>query len=326
MSQLASAPAGAGRRLLDGATATELQRRGISVDAPWWTSQALRSAPGRAILSRIHAEFIVAGAGVITANTFRTSRRSLAGAGVAEQDAAAYVAAALTAARDARKMAATEGPAARVVIAASVAPVADCYRPDQVPDNDVLRAEHRWHTAQMARHGAELLLAETMNCVREALAALASGKRTGLPVWVSFVCGTDGRLLSGESAARAAQAVQAAGADAVLVNCTSLAGCEAALADIREAGLRIPLGCYPNIEDRSGVPAQHVNHYLEPAMDPDELATAVTALAADYRLSFIGGCCGTSPRHIEAIRELWHPGGREAAKNHGRDECVAPQA
>jgi S-methylmethionine-dependent homocysteine/selenocysteine methylase len=299
--------------LLDGATATELQRRGVRVAAPWWTNQALRSARELAILARIHTEFIAAGASVITANTFRTGRRSLAGAGIDESAASAYAAAALTAARDARLNA---GPSGHAVIAASVAPIADCYRPDQVPDDAVLRAEHGWHTTQLARHGAELLLAETMNCVREALIALSAGKRTGLPVWVSFVCGPDGRLLSGEDAGAAARAVAADGADAVLVNCTSLAGCAAALADIRDGHLGIPLGCYPNIEDRSGVPAQqHVDRYLAPALDPAEMAHAVSTMAADYQLSFVGGCCGTSPRHIAAIRQAFAQRTGKVAEN-----------
>jgi enediyne biosynthesis protein CalE2 len=290
--------------ILDGGTATELQRRGAEVDAPWWTSLVLRSQAGRALIRQVHADFIAAGARIITANTFRTSRHSLDAAGASEQEADELVRVALAEARAARAQAPTATQ--QVTIAASVAPLGDCFLPEQVPPSDVLRAEHRWHIERLAGSGAELLLAETMNSIREAVTVVAEGKRSGLPVWASFACTGSGRLLSGENAPAAALAAGAAGADAVLVNCTSLTGCAAALADIRAGGADMPLGCYPNIEDRSGIPqARHVNRYVKSAYSPGSLAVAMAGLTADFGLAVVGGCCGASPRHIRAITQAF---------------------
>lgn len=66
--------------LLDGATATELQRRGFVMEAPLWSAQALLTPEGRAALLEIHREYVEAGADIITANTFRTTRNAVADA------------------------------------------------------------------------------------------------------------------------------------------------------------------------------------------------------------------------------------------------------
>ena len=63
--------------LLDGATATELQRRGLPVRPPWWTTAALLSGRGRALLRAVHSDYVRAGAALVTANTFRCNLRAL---------------------------------------------------------------------------------------------------------------------------------------------------------------------------------------------------------------------------------------------------------
>jgi homocysteine S-methyltransferase len=66
--------------LLDGATGTELQRRGVNTGLPLWSARALIEAPE--VLRSIHADYINAGADIITTNTFRTKRRTLERAGI----------------------------------------------------------------------------------------------------------------------------------------------------------------------------------------------------------------------------------------------------
>src|SRR6266851_5645740 len=73
--------------LLDGATGTELNRRGVDTELPLWSARALLDAP--AALSQIHADYVRAGAEVLTADTFRTHRRSLARGGHAYAERAA---------------------------------------------------------------------------------------------------------------------------------------------------------------------------------------------------------------------------------------------
>jgi S-methylmethionine-dependent homocysteine/selenocysteine methylase len=278
---------------LDGATATELQRRGIPVRAPWWTSAALRTPRGRAVLGAIHAEYAAAGADVITANTFRCNLRSLTRAGLDRPAAARMVHEAVGIARAAAGR--------RVRVAGSIAPVEDCYRPDLVPETRTLRAEHRWLARELVAAGVDLVVVETMSCEREALVALEEVLAAGGRAYVSFVCGDDARLLSGEPLVSAVRAAERTGASAVLVNCTSIPRTAACLREMRAAA-RGPIGAYPNVEDRSGIAtAVHVDRYLPALVDVDVFATAVLGWRADLGATVLGGCCGTTPAHLAAL-------------------------
>jgi S-methylmethionine-dependent homocysteine/selenocysteine methylase len=289
---------------LDGATATELQRRGIAVRAPWWTTAALRSRRGRAALTAVHADHVRSGAGVVTANTFRCNLRTLRRAGL---DATACAAAVRTAVGVARAAVAASRPGRPVWIAGSMAPVEDCYRPDLVPEAAHLRAEHAWLARELVGAGVDLVLVETMGCVREARIALEAVLAAGGRAAVSFVAGDGGRLLSGESIGAAARAVERDGAAAVLVNCTSIPRTETCLRLMRWSA-EGPLGAYPNVEDRDGLPpVSPVDAALPVAVGPVSFAETVARWCAEFDLDLVGGCCGTTPDHVAAMCRLVPP-------------------
>ncbi|WP_413775616.1 homocysteine S-methyltransferase family protein [Micromonospora sp. RTGN7] len=284
------------RILLDGGVATELQRAGIPVTPPWWTTRALLSDQRRQVLKGVHERFLTAGADVVTANTFRCNLSTLQAAGLEDAGLGWMVHAAVGVALAARNAAGTAGT--RVV--ASVAPVADAYRPDLVPDDETLRAEHRWLATELSRAGVDTVLVETMNTAREARIALAEALTAGATAWVSFVCGDDARLLSGEPLADAARAVEADGAAAVLVNCTDPTRTEECLRALRPA-VSGPIGAYPNMEDRDGGgPVDAFPPLLEPAAFGDLTAR----WCEEYGLTLVGGCCGTTPAHLAAMSDL----------------------
>jgi S-methylmethionine-dependent homocysteine/selenocysteine methylase len=284
---------------LDGGTATELLRAGMSVAAPWWTTYALLDDARREVLGDVHGRYLAAGADVLTANTFRCNLRALTRTGLRGADPARMVHAAVGVALAARATAGTP----RTLVAASMAPVEDCYRPDLVPPDGELRAEHRWLAAELRRAGADLALIETMNSEREARIALAETLAAGLPAWVSFVCDGGARLLSGEPLARAAAAVEADGATAVLVNCTPPATVEVCLPALRSA-CSGAVGAYPNLEDRSGIPARtHVDAHLPQGVTPDGFGELMARWRTDYDLAVVGGCCGATPAHIAAMAD-----------------------
>jgi S-methylmethionine-dependent homocysteine/selenocysteine methylase len=181
-------------------------------------------------------------------------------------------------------------PTHPVWIAGSIAPVEDCYRPDLVPADDALRAEHQWLATELLRAEVDLVLIETMNTEREARIALEQVLAAGGRAWVSFVCQEDARLLSGEPLAAAARAVEADGADAVLVNCTALEPTEACLRALRDA-CDGPIGAYPNLEPRRGG-----------AISPDHFAATLGGWHDELGATLLGGCCGTTPAHIAALR------------------------
>ncbi|WP_089157748.1 homocysteine S-methyltransferase family protein [Micromonospora sp. NBS 11-29] len=275
---------------LDGGVATELQRHGIALTPPWWMTRALLSDERRRVLRGVHERFLTAGADVVTANTFRCNLRALQATGLQDAGLGWMVHAAVGVALAARN--AAGNPRTRVV--ASMAPVADAYRPDLVPDDDTLRVEHRWLATELSRAGVDTVLVETMNTAREARAALAEVLATGGTAWVGFVCGDDARLLSGEPLADAARAVVADGAAAVLVNCTDPARTEVCLRELR-AAVSGPIGAYPNLEGRAGDgPA---------ALDPKAFGDLMARWRDEYALALAGGCCGTTPEHLAAMSD-----------------------
>ncbi|MEK7312266.1 MAG: homocysteine S-methyltransferase family protein, partial [Chloroflexota bacterium] len=120
--------------ILDGATGTELNRRGVDTGLPLWSANALLTDSGLDTLRQIHLDYLNAGAGIITANTFRTHRRALAGKG--------YDARELTkrAVETAREAVAQIGNLR--YIAGSIAPLEDCYSPQRIPSDAECRTEH----------------------------------------------------------------------------------------------------------------------------------------------------------------------------------------
>ncbi|KOV67962.1 hypothetical protein ADK64_08255 [Streptomyces sp. MMG1121] len=286
--------------LVDGAKGTELQRLGVSVTEPWWTTAALLDMAGQRQLAAIHREYTTAGADLATAITFRTNRRTLLRAGADEHAAEVLVRRAVALARGS---AGPDDQGRRPVLAASVIPVEDCYQPSLVPPDEELRREHAWLTRQLASEGVQLVLAETLNTVREAVAVVDACAADGLAVWVSFVCGPDGTLLSGESVTDAARAVAARGASLVCVNCTTVEGTDEVLRRWSHDS-PLPFGAYPNLEDRSEIADwTPVDRYVPVRYGPEEFADLMAERAKRYGLSLVGGCCGSTPAHVAALRE-----------------------
>jgi S-methylmethionine-dependent homocysteine/selenocysteine methylase len=274
--------------LLDGATGTELERRGAKSTLPLWSAHALLHDP--ALVGRIHADYVAAGAELLTANTFRTQRRTLERDGVGEQ-AAALTARAVALARTA----AARGDQS-VQVLGSAPPLEDCFRPDLVPDEASLAREHGEHAANLAAAGVDAILLETMNTIREALAALRAARATRLPVLVSFVCWDGPRLLSGEMLREAVGAVRAEQPAAVLANCLPPSNVGACLAVLAEGGL--PFGAYANL----GAPLDERGRERSEECAPERFAAhAASWLAAGATL--VGGCCGTTPAHIRSIEQ-----------------------
>ncbi|HVP28307.1 MAG TPA: homocysteine S-methyltransferase family protein [Myxococcota bacterium] len=274
--------------LLDGALGTELERRGCACALPLWSAEALLSAP--ALVEAIHAEYVAAGCEVLTANTFRTQRRTLAKAALGERaEELSRLAVAL-----ARR--AGSGAGRRVFVAGSAAPLEDCWHPERVPPEAELAREHAEHAAGLAAAGVDLVLVETMGTKREARAALAAARAAGLAACVSFTCGPGARLLSGEPLARALDELAPLGPCAVLVNCLPPRDVDACLPVLRSMGL--PFGVKPNL----GAPGDGPGAPRHDACAPDAYgALAVGWITAGARL--VGGCCGTTPAHLRAVAE-----------------------
>lgn len=261
--------------LLDGPIGTELIARGYPCPAPQWSAWALQHAP-HAILD-LHREYAQAGAHIHTTNTFRTRPQAIGERWT--DDAKLAVSLARTAAQPGQR------------VAGSIAPLADCYRPQDSPDNP--GPQHAALAQVLAKAGADLLLCETFPHTGEAVAAVEAAVATGVETWVSLTAGPQADLLTPEAVRRGAQRAIQAGASAVLVNCIPATHTVTFLAAICDLG--VPFGAYAN--------AGHTDDGIGWHPDPDgparyaDLAEQWIEMGA----TLIGCCCGTSPAHTQTL-------------------------
>jgi len=282
--------------LLDGATGTELLRRGVRTELPLWSAHALTDSEGLDTLTQIHADYVRAGAEILVTNTFRTDLRTLKRAGRAE---------AWTDLNRRAVEAAREGvikaESSRTLVAGGLAPLEDCYRPELAPDEGRCYGEHHRQAELLAGLGVDLIFVETMNCAREAGAALRAAVEMGLDVLISLVPKAPAHLLSGESLEDVVPDLIDLGGEnlkGVLLNCATPDVMAACYPKLIELAGELPHGLYPHM----GLPDDEVGWKLPEEGGPRPLANRLLPWL-DKRARFIGGCCGTTPRHIEALKQ-----------------------
>lgn len=273
-------------RILDGAIGTELIARGLVLDGPAWSARAVVEAPE--LLAEVHADYARAGATLHTANTFRTQPRAL---GDRWRD---VLISAVRVARDAV-------PASCEVLG-SIAPVEDCYRPDLSPGEDA-RPEHALIASSLADAGCDILLCETFAQEEEALVAAEEAVRTGARVWLSLTAGPFCDLLSPKELGAIGARAAATGIERLLVNCVAATRAQPYVEAIASIGL--PIGVYANAGGK--------DEGLGWDATDQRAADAYAALAqgwVDAGATVVGGCCGTTPLHIQALAERFAPSER----------------
>lgn len=277
--------------LLDAALGTELQWRGADTRLPLWSARALLENP--LLIRTIHAEEVAAGAEILTANTFRTHRRTLRKKRLGKKSRA-LTALAVALARDASK-----GANREVLVAGSLSPLEDCYRPDLVAESPALEREHREQAESLAAAGVDLILLETHNTVRELAAAARAARETRLPFVASMVTDGRGRLLSGEPIEDAVRMLEPLEPEALSINCVPARLLASDLTRLAEAAPGFPLGAYGNL----GLPEDESGWRFQEALSPEAYgACALRWIRIGARL--VGGCCGTTPAHTAALRIL----------------------
>ncbi len=186
-----------------------------------------------------------------------------------------------------------------------MAPLEHCFRPDLAPAAEQARTEHAEIARLFAEGGVDLLVLESMNTIAEAKAALRAAREVGLPVWVSFVLGPEGEILSGERLLEGVEVMEALGVDAILANCAPPEEVGGALRRIRAATDR-PVGGFAHIgkfDPPSWKFEFHPQFADTEAWPPRSYARAASAWR-EIGAQIIGGCCGTGPEHVRALREV----------------------
>lgn len=285
--------------ILDGGIGTEILRRDVS-----WADHQILSYPD--LIRSIHEDYIKAGADVITTNTFQLTRRALLnhfrdlehmrhiGAPDLDTRADRLLREAVELTLQARQ----EVPGNRpVAVAGSMTTLEWCFRPDLSPSPKQAQEEYAEVARAFKEAGADLILLETVNNTREAVAALKAFREVGIPAWISFVCDNRGRLFSGETAADALGALEPLGVEAILLNCAPPQDITAGLRQLAPQA-HVATGAYAHI-GRFDPPEWHFTdeypppQYLEVCRQWMELGATI-----------VGGCCGTTPEHIALLREL----------------------
>ena len=274
--------------LIDGGVGTELRSRGVRLDSVAWSGPAALEHGD--LLADIHADYIQAGADVITTNTFAATRFVLAAAGFGAEWAE-IIRTSVAAAHRAR-----ERCARPVAIAGSISCLPPAFDVSAYPPPHQEQAAYAELAYLLAELGVELLVLEMMEDTVHARRACAAVRAVGLPCWLGVSArATHNGLTAYDFPATPFDDVVAAlvgyAPDVINVMHTPAGHVSAALAAVRR---RWPgaVGAYPEIGDGAA-----------PALGPSALAKHAEAWI-DAGVRVLGGCCGTRPSHVRALRAL----------------------
>jgi 5-methyltetrahydrofolate--homocysteine methyltransferase len=274
--------------LFDGAMGTMLMERGIKAGE---TSETwILSRPDE--IQAVHRAYFAAGADVATTATFGATSLKLAHYKLSDRAAEIN--------RKGAELARKACPVGRFV-AGDIGPTGKLLKPAGDADEAQLSEVFTEQARALAEGGVDFLIIETMMDVAEALIALAAARSTGLPVFatISFAKKPRGYFtIMGNKPADAARALSAAGAAAVGTNCGLRIGDMIDVVTEMAGAVKTPIIAQPNAgnpETEGGVTSYVDGPEVYARMTPD-------LIRAGARV--VGGCCGTTPETIKAMREV----------------------
>src|ERR1700760_2444466 len=278
--------------LADGAMGTVLYARGVFINRCY---DELNLSDPNLILS-IHEEYLQAGAEIIETNTFGANRFRLTRHGLAAKVAEINSAGVRLAKQAVAHL--QEKQAGTAYVAGSIGPLGVRLEPLGKTGLDEARAAFAEQIRALADAGADLLIIETMPALNEAREALLAAEETApnLPVLVMVTVDDESNCLDGSSPQQAAALLTEWGAGAIGVNCSTGPATVLTAVEAMRAATDLPLAAMPN----AGMPRaiEGRNIYL---CSPEYMASfARKAIAAGAQI--VGGCCGTTPNHIRAMR------------------------
>ena len=279
------------RIVIDGATGTEAERRGVPTVEHAWSGGGVLSHPD--IVRDIHEEYIRCGAEVIISNTFATTRHALRDAGL-EKDFEALNRRGVELVCEARDK--TERPDTLVAGGVSYWSFTGNH-----PSLEVLRADVSTQSKIMKEAGADLLMLEMMVDIERMKVTIEAAQSSGLPVWAGLTCEPDASgtmcLRNGESLEDALRVLTETNIPVVSIMHTDVNYIDACL-DLVEQHWGGLVGVYA-----------HVGHFMDGrwvfdfTISPHDYATH-SARWVNHNVQIIGGCCGILPEHIAALESV----------------------
>jgi len=304
--------------ILDGGMGRELERIGAPFQQPEWSAHALIEAPH--FVSKVHHNFIDAGAEIITTNTYALVPFHLGEKRFNEQGADLIKLAAKLArdcvddnAKSSNKQ--HKNRSSSVLVAGCIPPVLGSYRPDLFSLQQAKPLLDALISNQQS--DVDFWLAETISSIAEAAMIKTRTALTNKTTWIAFTVKdeitTESTLRSGESVFDAVSEIAGDNVSAILFNCSAVEVMEAALNNAQQALLaqgladKVQLGVYANNfppigelrEANSDEGISIIRDDVSPEKYRQFVSTWINAGA-----SIVGGCCGVSPAHIKKLAEL----------------------
>jgi methionine synthase I (cobalamin-dependent)/5,10-methylenetetrahydrofolate reductase len=278
-----------GPLLGDGAMGTMLYAKGVGFEQCF----DYQNVSNPAIVAEIHHAYIEAGAQLIETNTFGANRFKLAAHGLEDRVTEINTAGVELARR------VVEASFKPVYVAGSVGPLGVRLAPFGRVQPAQAFAAFREQIAALVEAGADLIIVETMSDLYEVAEALRAARdvTTAVPVVTTMTFTQDDRTLLGDGPQEVAQSLAEAGADIIGVNCSG--GPAQVLRILRAMQRAVPAARFA-AQPNAGWPTHVGGRIMYPAT-PEYFAEYAIAFA-EAGVSIVGGCCGTTPDHIAAMR------------------------
>jgi methionine synthase / methylenetetrahydrofolate reductase (NADH) len=283
---------------------SRLAARPILVDGGMGTLLFSRGVPQRSCLEELvasnpemvgaaHREYLEAGAELIETLSFGANRHRLAAWGL-EDSVGDFNRRAARIAREAREVSGRDA-----LVGGSVGPLGSPARGMPAMSEAKIRGAFREQIEGLLEGGADVIVLETFSDLGQLVVAVGEARRASdVPVIASLTFGEELRLADGSSPRAAAEALAAAGADAIGVNCG--AGPVACLDALEAMGRPAEGEPARSIMPNAGLPQRLEGRFVY-AASPTYFGTVTPRLLA-AGAGIVGGCCGTTPEHIAEMR------------------------
>ncbi len=270
--------------VLDGATGTELQKRGM----PSGVCPEIWCLENSHVIGRVHSDYRKSGADVVYTCTFGANRIKLGQYGVSD----------VVEMNRELALIARHAIGKRVLVAGDIGPMGHFVKPFGDLDFEEAVDIFKEQVRGLAEGGVDLFIIETMMDIQEARAALIAVKEiTDMFTMVTMTYEKDGRTLNGTDPATALITLQSLGADAVGCNCSTGPEEMIQLIAAMKPYATVPLVAKPN----AGMP-ELIGDKTVFNMEPEEFA-AYGKEFISRGVNILGGCCGTAPDHIRKLKE-----------------------
>jgi homocysteine S-methyltransferase len=283
-----------GRRtvLCDGAMGTSLYQRGIFINRCF--DELNLTQPE--LVRLVHEEYLQAGAQIVETNTFGANGIRLQRYGLRDKVREINRAGAELARKAVSQLA--EKQSGEAWVAGSIGPLGVFLEPLGKVGLDEARELYAEQVLGLAEGGADLLIIETVSALNEAQQALLAAREAapGLPVLVLVTVDEDVNCLDGSSPEVAAAKLAEWGADAIGCNCSVGPATVLTAIERMRAATNLPLAAMPNAGMPRAVDGRNI--YL---CSPEYMASFARKFVR-AGVQFVGGCCGTTPSHIRAMK------------------------